>query len=276
MPELPEVETIRRQLSRELPGKRILNVQVLYSKAIKPLTPSRFAKMVKGAKFVKISRRAKVLRLELANGRTMLVHLKMTGRLLLQKRGAAPRKETEAIFELSGRRALFYDDLRRFGWIRVIKTAELGAYFEKQGYGPEPLAASFTPKTLIACLRAHSGKRIKPLLMDQTCIAGVGNIYADESLWDAGILPTRRVADLTDQEIIKLHGAVRRALEKAIRNRGTSADSYLDAFGREGTNFPRLNAYGQAGTRCKRGDGGIIKKTKLGGRGTHWCLKHQK
>ncbi len=276
MPELPEVETIRRQLEQTLKGKKILQVEIFYPKAIRPLKLAEFSKRVADARFSGFGRRAKILQLHLTNGNTVLVHLKMTGRLLYEKRAPKPRKQTEVVFRLANKEALFYDDLRRFGWLRIIPTKDASDYFDKEGYGPEPLEPGFTAAKMALCLRAHPKRRLKQLLMEQTCIAGIGNIYADESLWEAGIMPSRRVGDVTDVEIKKLFQAIRKTLTASIKRRGTSSNDYLDLLGRKGENARYLKAYGQKGKKCGKGDGGVIKKITLGGRGTHFCPVHQR
>jgi formamidopyrimidine-DNA glycosylase len=276
MPELPEVETITRELARSLTGEKILSARIRYPKVIGKLKSREFEKLVRGAAFKKFQRRAKVIVMELSNGRAILVHLKLTGRLLLEAPGVKPRKETETVFRLKSGRQLFYDDLRRFGWIKLLPISELKNYFQRENYGPEPLAPSFTAQKMIACLRARPRKKIKQVLLDQTCIAGVGNIYADESLWSAGILPPRLVSEIDDQKLRRLCNSLKLVLRRAILFRGSSASDYLDLYGQPGDFFPKLRAYGQTGKKCAKGDRGIIKKIKLAGRGTHYCPVQQK
>jgi len=276
MPELPEVETIKRQLPAALKGRRVVAVRVLHPKPVKPLGEKELARMLVGGRFTTFGRRAKVLILNLSNGNSVLVHLKMTGRLLVVPKDGNPHKETEVVLDLDGGKRLFYDDLRRFGWFKAMPTEDVKKYFDDQGYGPEPLDRSFDAKKMALCLRAHPKKRLKQLLMEQTCIAGIGNIYADESLWASGIRPDRRVASVTDAEMRGLHSAIKNVLKRSIAARGTSANDYLDLRGKPGTFYSKLKAYGQDGKKCARRDGGIITKTKLGGRGTHFCPVHQK
>ncbi len=275
MPELPEVETIRRQLDRTVKGKKIVGVTVFYPKVVRPLRPRAFVRGVTGATIRAVRRRAKLILLELSNGNTIVVHLKLTGRLLLKRDPEPPNKSTELVFDLAGPIKLYYDDLRRFGFIKYVPTRHLAAYLTKtEGYGPEPLDASFTAAAFKKLLTKKSGARIKPLLMDQTFIAGVGNIYAQEACFCAGILPTRRVATLTGAEIQKLHGCLRRVMLDAIRHRGSSADTYLDLYGREGTFVPRLRVYGREGQPCVRCSI-RLKKMTLAGRGTSYCPRCQ-
>lgn len=275
MPELPEVETIRRQLDRTVKGKKIVKVEVLYPKVVRPLTATAFRRGVTGASIRAVRRRAKLILLELSNGNTMVVHLKLTGRLLLKHDPEPPNKSTELVFDLTGPTKLYYDDLRRFGFIKYVPTRELERYLnEKGGYGPEPFDASFTVVAFKKLLAMRPNAKIKPLLMDQTFIAGMGNIYAQEACFCAGILPTRRVGTLTDAAIQKLHSCLRRVMQDAIRHRGSSANDYLDLYGQEGQFVPRLKVYGREGKPCVR-CGTRLKKMTLASRGTSWCPKCQ-
>ncbi len=276
MPELPEVETVRRQLAAAVVGDTIVGVTVPYPKVLQTQTSAAFAKAMVGADMVAARRRAKVLLLDFSNGMTLLVHLKMTGRFLLTDRHPEQRKETEVVFLLASGRVLTFDDVRHFGWIKMRRTHEVARYLEEEGYGPEPLDPLFSADVFRSRLALHSGKRIKQALLDQTCIAGVGNIYADESLWESGIAPIRRVHRLRTADVVALHGAIRLILSRAVADGGSSANDYLDIFGRKGNFFPKLQAYGKDGTSCAKGDGGILRKRVLGGRGTHWCPVHQK
>lgn len=275
MPELPEVETVRSQLAAAVVGDTIVGVSVPYPKVLQTHTPHAFARAMIGADFLAARRRAKVLLLDFSNGMTLLVHLKMTGRFLLTDAHPEQRKETEVVFLLASGRVLTFDDTRHFGWIKMRRTDEVTQYLEEEGYGPEPLDPHFSVDDFRDRLALHAGKRIKQALLDQTCIAGVGNIYADESLWECGIAPVRRVHRLRRSEHVALHSAIRLILSRAVADGGSSANDYLDIFGRKGNFFPKLQAYGKEGTACAKGDGGILKKRVLGGRGTHWCPVHQ-
>ncbi len=275
MPELPEVETIRRQLAREVTGAVIRSVDVRFGKRLN-LPAAKFAATVRGARIADVGRRAKLLIFTLANGWTMVAHLKMTGRFLLVREGARPNKHTHVVFHLSGGRQLFFEDVRKFGFIKLFPTADVARdVFEKEQYGPEPLEKSFGFDRFAGCLLAHASRRIKQALMDQTCIAGIGNIYADESLWRAAVRPDRRISTLSRSELQKLYRGILTSFRESIRYHGTSADMYVDLYGRQGSYVPRLRVYGREGLRCYR-CGGIIAKTRLGGRGTHFCPKCQK
>lgn len=286
MPELPEVETVRRQLVREIKGKRIRGVRVLYSKAVRPLSPRAFARVVTGATVRDVKRRAKMLLIELSNGRTLIAHLKMTGKFLIKSSDALPGKFTEIVFDLTPtispsaegekkRGCLFFDDTRRFGWVTALATEDVPELFREAHIGPEPLSPHTAVATWGEALRQHPRRVIKAALLDQTCIAGIGNIYADESLWAAGVRPTRRIGRLTVSDVERLHRVLRTILSRAIRARGSSAISFRDIYDRPGNFVPSLHAYGREGTPCDRKDGGVIKKTVVAGRGTHYCPKHQ-
>jgi formamidopyrimidine-DNA glycosylase len=240
------------------------------------LPAAKFISLVRGERFRAVRRRAKILILDLTNEHSLLIHLKMTGRLLYVPKDSQPTKHTHAIFSLSDGKKLFWEDIRKFGYIKVMPTGELDGFWRKEGYGPEPLGRDFSLEIFKQCLLKSPRKKIKPRLLDQTCLAGIGNIYADEGLWYAGVLPMRRAGALKETELRKLYNGLRKVLLESIKYRGTSADSYLDAFGRAGEFVPRLKAYGREGERCARRDSGIIKKIRLGGRGTHFCPTHQK
>lgn len=270
MPELPEVETIRRQMEKEIVGARILGVDVLFSGRLN-VAAREFVRRVEGARVIAAGRRAKLLLIGLSNGWTMVVHLKMTGRFLLAKGKGSPHKHTHLVFRLSGGRTLLFEDVRKFGYVKLVRTDALEReVFDREGYGPEPLDPAFTAERFALCVRGRAKKRIKPLLMEQSCIAGIGNIYADESLWRAGVRPQRRAGSLTTEELRKLHDGVQESLRGSLARRGTSADAYVDLYGERGTNVAKLRVYGREGEPCDR-CGTPIKKISFAGRGTHFC-----
>jgi len=275
MPELPEVETIRRQLEKEVVGSIIRSVDVRFAGRLN-VSPAVLRKRIVGATITAIGRRAKLLLLRFSSGWTLAVHLKMTGRFLLVRSGTEPTKHVHVVFGLSGGRQLFFEDVRKFGFLKMVPTDALGPdLLDKEDYGPEPLGPGFTLNKFAGCLRRFAGKRIKPALMDQTCVAGVGNIYADEALWRAKVRPDRRTGDLTAGEVSGLYRGIRDSLRRSIRDGGTSADDYLDLYGRRGTYARRLRAYGRDGRPCHRCSRKLVK-IRLGGRGTHFCPKCQK
>ncbi|MBF8280362.1 MAG: mutM [Candidatus Magasanikbacteria bacterium] len=275
MPELPEVETIRRQLQKEIVGATIRGVIVNFRKRLN-VSSEKFRTMLKGKKILAVGRRAKLLVFELSNGLRMLGHLKMTGRFLIVKKGTSPNKHTHIQFILSGKNDLYFEDYRKFGFLKLMDDAGLQKELAAQNYGPEPLTAAFSFKKFVECIRGRGRKKIKQVLMEQTCIAGIGNIYADEICFAAGVHPERPANRLSAAELKIMFTAAKKILTAAIKNRGTSADAYLDAHGQQGTYVPFLKVYDRDGEKCRRNDGGIIKKIRVGGRGTHFCPKCQK
>lgn len=293
MPELPEVETIRIDLEKFLPGKEISSLEILSPKTVKNNT-AFFKKKLLGHKFSKISRRGKLLFFQMTNSNDfLLIHLKMTGQLIyLNKKnrisgghslseesfetavgGALPNKYTRLYFVFKDGGQLFFNDLRKFGYLRIVNQEELEKIIT-ENYGPEPLDRKLNASYL-AHIFAKRLRPIKSLLLDQKLIAGLGNIYVDESLFLAGIRPNRLGKSISKKEIEKLVLSIKRVIRLALKNRGTTFNNYLDSQGKKG-NFSRLlNVYGRGGEKCYH-CGQKIKKMKLGGRGTHYCLNCQK
>lgn len=242
MPELPEVETIKNQLGQLIIGKKIADVKVLLPKIVK-LPTSKFKKAIIGAKIKRINRRAKILAIELNNGWTMLVHLKMTGQLIFTPTlRAIENKYTHVVFKFSGKSQLIFNDLRQFGYIKLVKTLELGDFFIKEGTGPEPLEKDFTLADFKALLTKRPNTKIKQFLMDPKNIAGIGNIYADEILFFAGVHPLRQVKKIEKGEAKKIFKGIKDILRLAIKLRGTSSNDYLDAYGQAGKFATKLKA----------------------------------
>lgn len=274
MPELPEVETIRRQLNYEVKSKTIVDIKVVKAKKIN-VQAKEFVRILKDAKIKDVGRRAKMLLLNFDNGWTAVIHLIMTGRLLIKSREAIPTPHTFVIFTLNTGKKLFWDDIRAFGYLKLIKTENLEKFLAEQGFGPEPMPKNFTPKILKSCLRKYGRKKIKPLLLEQRCVAGIGNIYAAEILAFAGVHPLRRAESLSDKEISKMHRGLKKILASAIAARGSSADDYVDLYGKAGNFASKLQVYGREGERCAYCQE-KIKKIVLAGRGTYFCPRHQK
>jgi len=274
MPELPEVETIRRQLSRQIKGARIKKVVVRWGKKLEP-SKKKFVELVQGKTIKKIERRGKLLRFYLSGKQQMFVHLKMSGALLLRPHESQPDKHTHVVFVLSGKDDLHWNDLRKFGFIKVLSDDQAKAYLESWNFGPEPLSRSFTYDTMQECLMRYPGSKIKPKLLDQKCIAGIGNIYAAEALWSAKIHPQSVIKNISDQKFKKLHQAVRDVLQRSIKAQGTTSASFVDAYGDQGAFAAQLKVYGRDGYKCQRCKQ-KLKKTKLGGRGTVFCPRCQK
>lgn len=283
MPELPEVETIARRLEEVLPGARIASVLVKLPKLVK-LPLKRFRRALLKSRVLKVHRRAKLLLIDLSSSTTLVLHLKMSGQVIwVPRQGRSivgghpipggterlPNAYTHVIFETS-RGTLFFNDQRQFGFLKIVPTSQLENWLEDQGYGPEPLSGEFTFELFQAILRRHRVKRVKPTLMDQRVIAGIGNIYADEACHYARIKPGRRIRTMTVSERRGLWRGIRHVLELALRHKGTTAESYRTADGKKGSMNRFLRVYGREGLPCKRGDG-IIKKIVLAQRGTHFC-----
>ena len=329
MPELPEVETLRRELNSAIKGKTIKSAEIKWPKMVKPLTPLEFAKKIKGKKITAINRRAKVLILFLSDGNFLLIHLKLTGQLIYQpkklqaiptlpmRRSAfrlyvgtsrdpdrsvgtsykliigghplplrfseaspqkggtenLPNKFTHIIITFNDSSKLFFNDLRKFGWMRIVNKLEVDKLLSE--YGVEPLTKEFNLKKFKEILKRYPNRKIKQILMDQSLIAGIGNIYCDESCFGAKILPTRIIQTLKEEEIKLLYRCIPKLLKFAISKKGTSANTYIQLGGKLGGMEPYLKVYARKGEKCKR-CAGEIKRIKLNGRGTHFCPNCQK
>ncbi len=298
MPELPEVETIRRDLAASIVGPEITAVQLLFAKTAKN-EAAFFVGALKGHKILEISRTGKLLILKIKSKASekmqnyLLVHLKMTGQLILVKGakkiggghslggnsfadsvgGELPNKYTRAIIEFKGGTKLFFNDLRKFGYLKIVNEEEL-ARILAAGYGPEPLTPGFSA-TYLAQKIKNKKKNIKAFLLDQKIIAGLGNIYVDESLFLAGIKPMRIATSLKLTEIKKLYQEINKVIKKAIANRGTTFNNYVDSAGKKGNFSHLLKVYGRGKLPCLKCRRPLIK-TKLAGRGTHYCDYCQK
>lgn len=275
MPELPEVQTIVNQLNKEAAGKEIRAVDILFSKPLKGISAADFKKKTAGSKFEKFGRRAKLIIGFLSNGFSLIFHLKLTGRLLLLKESDQISKHTHLVFHLEGGKKLVFEDFRKFGYVKFLKSEDLNQLFAKEKLGPEPLDKEFTLEKFKELLFKKPNAKIKPLLMDQTFIAGVGNIYAQEACFCARILPMRKIGTLTAKEISDLYHCLLKILEAAIEKHGSSVDAYLTIYGKEGEYVPSLKVYGRGGEKCLR-CGAILKEIRLGGRGTVFCSRCQK
>lgn len=270
MPELPEVETIRRDLDQLVVGKKILDVTTDSTKQIRP-SLTAVKKAVVGAKIKKIERRAKLLQLFFSNNKILAVHLKMTGRLLFRKKADPKDKWTRVVISLSDNKELRFADLRKFGWVKLVRDKELRIM--NQELGIEPLTKEFTVKHFAQIL-SRTRRPIKIVLMDQKKIAGVGNIYANDALFLAKIDPRRPANKLSAKEAQVLFRAIEKVLKAGIKYRGASDQYYLDALGHKGAYQDHFLVYGRAGKPCFKCKG-KIKKIKLGGRGTFYCSECQ-
>lgn len=272
MPELPEVETIKLQLNKLLKNKIIASVALRLPKQVKS-DKKKFLKLVTGAKIKKVSRRAKILIMDLDNGYHLVFHLKLTGQLIYQRRLSAQysNKYSHIIFNFKTGDKLFFNDLRQFGWVKLVSPTELKKILQE--FGTEPLAKDFSFKKFQDIFQ-NKKTAIKPLLMEPKFLAGVGNIYAAESCFCAGILPTRTANKISEAEYKKLYQCLRKILKFAISKKGTSAENYLDAFGQEGKMTKYLKVYGRLREKCKK-CGCLIKSVKQGSRSSFYCPKCQ-
>lgn len=271
MPELPEVETIKSELEKTIIGNEIKKADVKLSKIVN-LPVKNFEGIISGKKIKGIKRRAKLLIVKLSQEWNLIIHLKLTGRLIYNQK---PEKHTHLIFYFTDNKNLLFNDLRQFGWIKLLKDDEAEKFVSKENFGPEPLEKDFTLETFKNLLAKKKKQKIKPLLIDQTFIAGLGNIYSQEACFDAGILPKRIVNALKEDEIERLFNGIKKILTEAIKYKGSSVDTYRDIFGKEGRYIPFLKVYGRKGQKCFR-CGAEIEEIKLEGRGTSYCPKCQK
>jgi formamidopyrimidine-DNA glycosylase len=266
MPELPEVETVVRGLREPLIGHTIQHMWYDWAKTIHSPSPDEFAARIAGQTIRAVNRRAKYILIEL-DTETLLVHLKMTGRLYVADIDEAQHadKWVHVRFELDGNKQLRFSDSRKFGKVYLTddKQALLGHL------GPEPLEKDFTIDVFKAQL-SRRNKQMKSLLLDQTFVAGIGNIYADEALFRAGIHPTTKAQQLTEDDITLLHQTIRDALNAGIRHEGASINWYRKPDGTKGNSQDHFYVYGQDGQACRR-CGTAIDKIRVAQRGTHFC-----
>jgi len=297
MPELPEVETVARDLERWVAGAQIVDAEVHWERTIRhPLPPERFVAEVRGAVIQRVGRRAKSVLLHLADRRVITVALRMTGALIVARPGTPDDRYARVVFRLADGRELRYRDVRKFGRIGLFEGSSLrvrraprrvgpgargrrravreprppyrvGDVFAK--HGPEPLSPSFSAQRLADRLRGRSA-RLKTLLLDQSFIAGVGNIYADEALWQARLNPMRAADTLSAGEVRRLHRSIRKVLRQGITNRGASFSDYVGADGEPGENAERLAVYRRTGAPCLR-CGRPIERLVIGQRSSHFC-----
>jgi formamidopyrimidine-DNA glycosylase len=280
MPELPEVETIRLGLQKYLVGHRIVSVEV---KALKLFQGD--PKSVIGSKVIDVRRMGKGLIIDLDNKYSMAIHIKLTGQLIYrgdetkkvqvskEKVGNLPSSATHIIFTLDKGAVLYYNDRRRFGWIKVLPTDQVPELPFFKGMGPEPFKDLTLEK--FRKILSSSNTVVKPLIMDQKKIGGIGNIYANDALFLAGIDPRRKAKTITDAEAETLFEAILSVMEKSFRYGGASELNFVNALGQEGEYQNHALVYGKQGQKCPK-DGAPIKKFFLGGRGTYVCPTHQK
>ncbi len=275
MPELPEVETYVRELEPILYGRTVTGVCVRWARTIAAPDSTTFAERMIGQRFTSFNRRGKYMLLGLESGDTLIVHLRMTGHLFIQAAGVEPDKHTHVIFDLDDNRHLHYQDSRKFGRMWLVADPEQVLH----KLGPEPLSEQFVVQNFADKLFKRNTS-IKALLLDQTIVAGVGNIYADEALFAAGLHPARAGGDLALPEIERLHVAIRMILQKAILLNGSSlgtskVQNYLRPSGEPGGFQDQHNVYQRAGQICLQ-CGQVIERIVLAQRSTHFCAVCQK
>jgi formamidopyrimidine-DNA glycosylase len=269
MPELPEVETIRRRLAPVVEGATIEAAEIVDPRLTRPVDPDLVADALVGERIVALDRRGKYLLWRLESGRTLVVHLRMTGSLRHASRGTLPDDAyRRATLALDTGISVAYRDVRRFGTWELLDQDHLSPYLETR-LGPEPLAPSFSA-TRLARLAAGRKAPIKAFLLDQRRVAGVGNIYADEALWRARIHPLRPAGELDAAEIVRLHRALRAALRKGIELQGSTLTDYVTPDGERGSMQHEFHVYGRLGEPCDR-CGRPIERIVVAGRGTWFC-----
>lgn len=284
MPELPEVETVRSGLQRLLPGKVVRAAAHDTAKSFPNAAPD-VAQFLVGSTITQVRRRAKVLLIDLSTDYTLVIHLKMTGQMVFvsseTRFGAGhpndslihqlPDASTRVTIDFTDGSHLFFNDQRKFGWMRLMPTVEVPNIDFMQKVGPEPLEADFTSEVFFERLQRRKNTNIKAAILDQTVLAGVGNIYADESLWGAKIHPSTLVKSVSREQIKDLHRELQFVLNLAIEQGGSSNHTYVNAEGKKGSYMHFARVFRREGQACPRHPDVIIEKLKVAGRGTHIC-----
>ena len=272
VPELPEVETVRRGIAPVLEGGRIERAQILDSRLVRPFDPGIVAGELVGERVAAVERRGKYLIVRFESGRVLLIHLRMTGSLRHARHGAlAEDPHTRAVLTLDNGSDVAYRDVRRFGTWELLESSEVRPFFE-QRLGPEPLG-SLSAERLG---RRLAGRRapLKSALLDQRTVAGLGNIYVDEALWHGRLHPRREAGSLDVEELRRLHRAVRKVLRLGIERQGSTLRDYVAPDGGYGTMQDEFRAYGRSGEPCDR-CGDPLERIVVGGRGTTYCPRCQ-
>jgi formamidopyrimidine-DNA glycosylase len=269
MPELPEVETVRRRLEPALVGRSFERVEILDSRLTRPFEPLEVGAELEGERVAAVDRRGKYLIVRFESGRALLIHLRMTGNLL---HGGSGNHESDphrrAVVRLDDGSDVVYRDVRRFGTWLLLEPGELDGYLAER-LGREPLAAAFTTRRLAEALHGRRAP-VKAVILDQRRLAGVGNIYADEALWRARIHPERPAGELDEHELRALHRGVRAALKAGIARQGATLRDYRTPDGGTGAMQHEFKVYGREGEPCDR-CGTPIEKIRAAGRGTWYC-----
>jgi len=274
MPELPEVETIVADLRPHLVGRTIVHCELRFPSIVRHPEPERFIDSITGLRIEGVRRRGKFILIALGAGRLLVVHLGMSGQLRLVEADAEIENHTHVILDLDDGRQLRYRDPRRFGRLLLGTEDELLTSGTLPKLGPEPIDPTFDADALYKRFRKRRAP-LKALLLDQTMVAGVGNIYADESLYRARLRPDRAAGSLSRKSVGRLHESLRDSLEAAIRNRGSSVDTYRDAWGEIGNQQESLLVYGRAGEPCFT-CGRPLSVVRIAGRSTVFCRRCQR
>ncbi len=269
MPEMPEVEIIRRYLDKQLTGQRIMGVELLLPRQIKWPEPEGFRAMAIGRRIAGMHRRGKYLLMALDNGSELVFHLRMTGRLVYEPAGVNHDSHARLLFQLDGGGLLVYGDTRTLGTLYALSPGERWRIHGLAEMGPEPLTGDFTPAYI---QQTAKGRRtaVKSFLLNQKYIGGIGNIYADEALFLARIHPLRPAGSLSAAECQRLHQSVNTVIAAGIRDGGTTFRDYKNGEGKQGSHQEQLYVYNRQGQPCRR-CGTKIEKITVGGRGTHFC-----
>ncbi len=285
MPELPEVETVRRGLKELIVGRKIQSAYPIESPKSFPNSEADVKQFLLSATVTDVRRRAKVLLIDLSSEYTLVVHLKMTGQLVFRAKniafgaghpnesliGELPDRSTHVEIEFTDDSHLFFNDQRKFGWMKLYPTLEVPNINFMQKVGPEPLEDSFTPEIFFERLQRRKNTTIKAAILDQTVLAGVGNIYADEGLWGAKIHPATRVKDVSQRQVADLLSEIREVMNLAIEKGGSTDKNYVNAEGKRGSYLDFARAFRREGQPCPRHPDVLIEKIRVAGRGTHIC-----
>lgn len=282
MPELPEVETVKRGLERLIVGKKIISHTFDWQKSF-PNSADSVQQFMIGATIQHVRRRGKALLIELNTKYTLVVHLKMTGQLVYEGEerygaghpndsllGNLPDKSTRVELTFSDKTKLFFNDQRKFGYMKLVPTAEVQELVFFKKLGPEPLVDSFTSKEFIERMQRRKNTTVKAAILDQSVLAGVGNIYADESLFATRVHPARRVHELSDDQLTQLLAEIKDVMNLSIEKGGSTDRNYVDAEGNKGSYLEFAKVFKRGGLECIV-DGSEIIKVKVAGRGTHYC-----
>ena len=283
MPELPEVETVRRGLHELIIGLTVKAVEHDNAKSF-PNPVHEVQEFLIGATVTDVRRRAKVLLIDLSTNYTLVIHLKMTGQMVYRGKavfgaghpnesliGELPDRSTRVTLGFADGSHLYFNDQRKFGWMRLMPTIEVPEIDFMKKVGPEPLEADFTAEEFAARFKRRANTTIKAAILDQTVVAGVGNIYADESLWGAKVHPKRLVKTVTDAEFHLIYQELRELMPLAIEKGGSTDKNYVSAEGKRGSYLDFARAFRREGQPCPRHPDVLIEKLRVAGRGTHIC-----